>query len=253
MWGASAKDSGGPAVLVEHVSKRFVLPHERVVTIKGAALRALRGRSGADRFTAVSDVSFTLEHGERLGIIGANGSGKSTLLSMIARIYPPTTGRIVTRGRVCGLLGLGAGFNMELTGRDNIFLNGALFGLGTREMAKRYPAIAEFSELGEFLLAPMRTYSSGMVSRLGFSVAVHVDPDILLLDEVLAVGDEHFRAKCLQRLDEVCAGGTTVVLVSHQLAEITRLCPRTIWMHKGEAVMDGPSEEVTQQYLLKCG
>lgn len=241
-----------PFLLVDHVSKEFSLPHERVVTIKEAILRMLRGRSGTERFQAVSDVSFRMERGERVGIIGTNGSGKSTLLSMIARIYPPTKGRIVTHGRVVGLLGLGAGFNPDLSGRDNVFLNTALYGLSHREAVERYPQIAEFSELGDFLLAPVRTYSSGMFSRLGFAVAVSLSPDLLLLDEVLSVGDEHFRNKCTSRLEEVCRGGTTVVVVSHSLPQLMQLCPRSIWLHHGEMVMDGETERVAAAYLEKC-
>jgi len=242
-----------PAIVVDQVSKAFTLPHERIVTLKGALLKALRGRSGKDTFVALKGVSFSVQPGEVLGIIGANGSGKSTLLSMIARIYLPTSGQVTTRGRVCALLGLGAGMNPELSGRDNVFLNAALYGLRRQQVEARYSAIADFSELGDFMLAPMRTYSSGMFTRLAFAVAVHLDPDILLLDEVLAVGDEHFSRKCSEKLVEIRSSGATIVLVSHQLRQVAQLCPRAIWLHHGEMMMDGPTDQVAEAYVSKCG
>jgi homopolymeric O-antigen transport system ATP-binding protein len=245
-------NSNGPAVIVDDVTKEFVLPHERMVTLKGALLRALRGRSGADQFVAVRNVSFEVQPGEILGMVGRNGSGKTTLLSLIARIYQPTRGRIVTRGRVCALLGLGAGMDPELTGRDNVFLNAALYGLSQKDVAARYDAIAEFSELGDFLLAPVRTYSSGMFQRLAFSVAVHLSPDVLLLDEVLAVGDAHFSAKSLQRLRDICASGTTIILVSHALTQLANISARTIWLDCGEIVRDGETASVIREYAAAC-
>lgn len=249
----ATRASDGPPVVVQNVTKEFILPHERMVTLKGALLRALRGRSGADHFVALRNVSFELQRGEILGVIGRNGSGKTTLLSLIARIYLPTSGRITTQGRVCALLGLGAGMDPELTGRDNVFLNATLYGLQHKEVLERYDSIAEFSELGDFLLAPMRTYSSGMFQRLAFSVAAHLSPDVLLLDEVLAVGDAHFGAKSLQKMKEICASGTTIVLATHELDRLADICARTIWLDGGEVVRDGDTKSVVKEYAAACG
>jgi homopolymeric O-antigen transport system ATP-binding protein len=202
----------------------------------------------ADRFFALDDISVEIQKGEAVGIIGANGSGKSTLLGLIAGVIGPQRGTVEVRGRVAPLLELGAGFHYELTGYENIVLNGVLMGLTRREVAGRMEAIVAFSGLESSLNEPLRTYSSGMVARLGFSVAVHLDPDILLIDEILAVGDTHFQARCYDRLDEFRRQGTTFVIVSHALSEIRHLCDRVVWLAGGKIMMQGKPDEVIAAY-----
>jgi lipopolysaccharide transport system ATP-binding protein len=202
----------------------------------------------AHRFFALDDVSLEVQKGEAVGIIGPNGSGKSTLLGLIAGVIGPQTGTVEVRGRVAPLLELGAGFHYELTGYENIVLNGVLMGLTRRQVAARMDAIVEFSGLEASLNEPLRTYSSGMVARLGFSVAVHLDPDILLIDEILAVGDTHFQARCYERLEEFRRQGITFVMVSHALAEIRYLCDRVVWLEAGKIRMQGKPDEVIAAY-----
>jgi ABC-type polysaccharide/polyol phosphate transport system ATPase subunit len=199
-------------------------------------------------FWALQDVTFTVGKGERLGIIGPNGSGKTSLLSLIAGIYAPDRGRVTTRGRVVGLLGLGVGFDSEMSGRSNIFLNASLYGLPRRQIAARLDDIVRFADIGDFMDAPIRTYSSGMVQRLGFAIAAHLDADVLLLDEVLAVGDEEFRHKSTARLHGMCDQGKTIVLVSHDLDSVREMCEQAIWLEHGRIAAAGPAEEVVQTY-----
>ena len=202
----------------------------------------------ANHFFALDDISLAIRKGEAVGIIGANGSGKSTLLGLIAGVIGPQAGTVEVRGRVAPLLELGAGFHYELTGYENIVLNGVLMGLTRREVAARMEAIVAFSGLESSLNEPLRTYSSGMVARLGFSVAVHLEPDILLIDEILAVGDTHFQARCYERLEEFRRQGTTFVIVSHALAEIRFLCDRVVWLAGGKIMMQGTPDEVIAAY-----
>lgn len=202
----------------------------------------------ANHFFALDDISLAIRKGEAVGIIGANGSGKSTLLGLIAGVIGPQAGRVEVRGRVAPLLELGAGFHYELTGYENIVLNGVLMGLTRGEVAARMEAIVAFSGLEPSLNEPLRTYSSGMVARLGFSVAVHLEPDILLIDEILAVGDTHFQARCYERLEEFRRQGTTFVIVSHSLAEIRFLCDRVVWLAGGKIMMQGKPDEVIAAY-----
>ena len=202
----------------------------------------------ADRFLALDDVSLDVRQGETVGIVGANGSGKSTLLALIAGVIEPGAGTVEVHGRVVPLLELGAGFHYELTGHENIVLNGVLMGLTRGEVAARMDAIVAFSGLEASLNEPLRTYSSGMVARLGFSVAVHLSPDILLIDEILAVGDNHFQARCYERLEEFRRQGTTFVIVSHSLKEIRALCNRVVWLAGGRVVMEGHPDEVIAAY-----
>jgi len=237
------------AVIVENVSRRFLVPHMRVTTLKGRVLGFVRGQKITyDEFWALRDVSFGVPKGDMLGIVGPNGSGKSTLLRIIAGIYRPSSGRVATHGRVCGLLELGIGFHEDLSGRDNIFLNASLFGLMRKEVEAKYDQIVEFAELGDFIDAPLRTYSTGMTTRLAFSIAIQVEADVLLLDEVLAVGDQHFMGKCVEHMSKIRDSGTTIVYVSHDLAKVKELCPRAIWLDKGRVVMDGAAAEVTEAY-----
>ena len=242
------------------VSKRFTLHHERaksfqemVVSLFGLRPPSKRGVAlptpVRQDFWALKDVNFGIYAGEVVGIIGENGSGKSTTLKLISRILQPTSGSVSVRGKVSALLELGAGFHPELTGRENVFLNGSLLGIARRDMEDRFGQIVEFSELGEFIDTPIKHYSSGMTMRLGFAVAVHVDPDILLTDEVLAVGDEAFQRKCLDYISGLRRRGVTIIFVSHALEAVRGLCRRVIWLDHGKVIADGPAGEVIDRYL----
>ena len=212
------------------------------------ALLWLRRRAVFEDFWALRDLNLRISAGERLGVVGRNGAGKSTLLQVIARIVTPTIGSAVVRGQVAPLLQLGAGFDTELTGRENVFLNGALLGLSRAQIEAQFDAIIDFAELPEFVDVPLRAYSSGMAARLGFAVATAVQPEILLIDEVLSVGDEQFREKCVARMRDFSAHATTVVLVTHDPALITQQCTRAIWLDRGRVLGEGPPEEVMNAY-----
>ena len=233
---------------VRDLWKRYRRPHQRVSTLKEALLAFFRGQTGYEEFWALRSISFTVEPGEVVGVVGPNGSGKSTLLAILARVLVPTRGTVRVEGRVCPMLELGTGFHPDLTGRENVYLNASLLGLNRRETRDRYGAIVEFAELAEFMEAPVKTYSSGMVVRLGFSVAVHLDPDVLLIDEVLGVGDEHFQHKSFERLMEFKQQGKTILVVSHELNAIGRFCERAIWLDHGHMMMDSTSDQVVQKY-----
>ena len=239
------------AVIVENVSKRFRrYPTRGHTTLKEALLKGqlLRMRRDREYVEALKDVSFAVPEGTVLGIIGPNGAGKSTLLRLIAGIYRPTTGRIVVNGRLSALLNLGLGFHPELTGRENIIIGGLAMGLSRREIMRRLDEIVAFAELEEFIDAPVRTYSSGMYMRLAFSVAVNVDPDILLLDEVLAVGDAHFAEKSRARMEEFKEGGKTILLVTHDLATVESWCHQALWLEGGKVRALGEPREVVKRY-----
>ncbi|MHB0888560.1 ABC transporter ATP-binding protein [Acidithiobacillus sp.] len=230
-----------PAVIVEHVSKEFILRHNRAMGIKTRFLALFHAakRERREHFQALHDVSFTVEQGEALGLLGHNGSGKSTLLQIIAGILQPTSGRVVTDGRVAPLIQLGVGFNPELTGMENIFLNASLYGFRNRDVKKRLKSIIEFSELAHFIDTPLKNYSSGMQMRLGFSVAAHLDPDILLADEILAVGDQAFQDKCHDKIAELRAQGMTLILVSHSPAQVDKFCDQFVRLDHGRVVEKG--------------
>ncbi len=198
---------------------------------------------------ALKDVSLTIRHGETVGLIGVNGSGKSTLLAIIARVILPSAGRVQVNGRVAPLLQLGVGFHPDLTGLENVYFNGIILGLTRQQIAERLPSIIRFAELEEFIDTPVRAYSSGMVLRLGFAVAVHTDPEIILMDEVLAVGDEAFQHKCLRKIQEFQQEGRTILLVSHDMNQVRQVATRTVWLHQGRVMADGDTEEVVRQYL----
>lgn len=241
------------AVCFEHVSKRFVLQHERDRSFQELTVnlfRRLRRRRRREDFWALRDVSFSVEPGETLGIIGENGSGKSTTLKLVSRILEPTSGRIEVNGRVSALLELGAGFHPDLTGRENIYLNASLLGFSRREIRQKTESIIAFAELERFIDIPVRHYSSGMFMRLGFAIAIHVDPDILLTDEVLAVGDESFQRKCLEKIGELQRCGKTILFVSHDMNAIRNLCNRVLWLHQGKVQAIGEAERVVDAYLL---
>lgn len=238
------------AVRFEHVSKSYPKYHQILRGFKASMLHASETIRAfkRERFMALDDVSFEVEEGESLGLIGPNGSGKSTTLALIAGVLKPQVGKVEFRGRICPLLELGAGFHLELTGRENILLNGVLLGLTRREVLTKMEEIVAFSELEPFLDQPIRTYSSGMMARLGFSVAAHLDPEILLIDEVLAVGDLRFQAKCLEKLDEFKKRHVTIVLVSHSLGEVRSFCERVIWLKDGRIAADGKPGSVIPRY-----
>jgi lipopolysaccharide transport system ATP-binding protein len=237
-------------IRLDHVSKAY--PRHRHLTrgLKHNLLHLpdLIRRLKADRFLALDDVSLEAKRGEAVGIIGPNGSGKSTMLGLIAGVIQPQAGTVEVLGRVAPLLELGAGFHYELTGRENIVLNAVLMGLTRREVTERLDAIVAFSGVEAFLDEPLRTYSSGMVARLGFSVAAHLEPDILLIDEILAVGDAHFQAKCHERLADFRRQGVTLVIVSHAIEEVRLLCDRVVWLEAGRIAMEGEPGEVLEAY-----
>jgi len=238
------------AVELRDVSKRFRLHgRPRTTTVKSAIVDLIRRRSSQDqRFAALEHIDLGLEAGRTLGMIGRNGSGKSTLLKLIAGIYRPDTGSVRVQGRVAALIELGAGFHPELTGRENAIINGIMLGLSRREMLRRLDSIVSFAELGGFIDEPARTYSSGMYMRLGFSVAVHIDPDILLIDEVLAVGDESFAKKCADRFSELRRLGKTIVLVTHDTAAVERWCDEALWLDRGRVLAQGLPRKVIDLY-----
>ncbi len=238
----------GPVISLENVSVRYRAPEERLGTFKEYAIRRLQRPLRYSDFYALDGVNLEVCQGEVFGIIGRNGAGKSTLLKVVARVLRPTTGRVRIRGRVSPMLELGAGFHPELTGRENVFLNGTLLGHSHREIEAHMEAILEFAELGRFLDAPIRTYSSGMVARLGFAVATAWQPEILILDEVLAVGDELFRSKCAARMESFRAGGTTILLVTHDMDTVLSTCSRAAWLERGQIVSAGSPVSVVEEY-----
>ena len=237
-----------PAIRLEDVSVRYRVPRERIGSLKEYAIRRVRRRMSYDEFAALDHVSMEILPGETVGVVGRNGAGKSTLLKLIACVIPPTAGRAVIAGRIAPLLELGLGLHGELTGRENVMLQGALLGFSRAEMKRRLVRIVEWAELEEFIEAPIRTYSTGMMARLAFSVATDVDPDILLVDEALSVGDERFQLKCLDRMESFRRAGKTVLLVSHALAQVRDNCRRAIWLHDGRVVRDGDAASVTDAY-----
>ena len=237
-------------VRFDNVSKRFTLRHERSRSFQEAALAFLRGqRNSREELWALKDVSFAIERGKTLGLIGPNGSGKSTVLKLITRILEPTSGQVVVQGRVSALIELGAGFHPDLTGRENVYLNGSLLGFSRNEMKAKFDQIVEFSELEKFIDVPIKHYSSGMHMRLGFAVAIHVDPDILLIDEILAVGDQAFQNKCLGKIGELKSQGVTILFVSHDLEAVRNLCPSAIWLENGVIQESGTTDRVIDSYL----
>ncbi len=240
--------SGMATVRLEGVTVRYQAPQERVGTFKEYAIRRLQRRVRFTEFRALDGVDLEVHRGEIFGIIGRNGAGKSTLLKVVSRVLIPTRGRVYVRGLVSPLLELGAGFHPELTGRENVMLNGTLLGHSSRDLEARMQEIIDFSELGSFIEAPLRTYSSGMVARLGFAVATAWRPEILLVDEVLSVGDEPFQRKCAARMESYRAGGTTTLLVTHNMAVVESLCRRAAWLQHGKIAALGPAAEVIEAY-----
>jgi len=238
-----------PAIWVDSVGVEFRVPREQLSGIKEYTIRWLQRRLQHHHFQALKDVSLEIQTGEIFGIVGRNGAGKSTLLKLMARVLKPTTGRVVMRGVIAPLLELGAGFHSELTGRENVFFNSALLGYSRKEVAERMEEVVAFAEIDEFIDSPLRTYSTGMIARLGFAVATHTRPDILLIDEVLSVGDTQFQEKCLRRMQSFREQGTTIVLVSHSMARVREFCERAAWLDGGQLISQGGSASVVEQYF----
>lgn len=236
-----------PAIVVKGVWKDFKLFHERNPTLKETLLRGRR--AAYESFWALQDVSFSIKRGQTVGIIGENGSGKSTLLKLLTKILRPDKGEIIVNGKLSALLELGAGFHPDLTGRENIFLNGSILGLTRKEITAKLNEIIAFSELEKFIDNPVRNYSSGMYVRLGFAVAINVQPDILLIDEILAVGDESFQRKCLDKLFDLKEQGKTIIIVSHALDSVRQICDEAIWLEEGVLKKKGKAPEVVDAYL----
>ena len=237
------------AICFEGVSVRYRVPRERVSGIKEFTIRWLQRRLAFEEFWALRDVSFTVEPGEVFGVIGSNGAGKSTMLKVMARVLQPTRGRVVMHGKLAPLLELGGGFHSELVGRENIYLNMALLGYTRKQTDKLFDSIVDFAEVGDFIDAPLRTYSTGMIARLGFSVATSVRPSILLVDEVLSVGDTRFQEKCLDRMNSFQRQGTTIVIVSHTMGTIQNFCRRALWLDSGQIRAMGEVNEVVARYI----
>ncbi len=236
------------AVVVDHVNMNFRLNKNRTTSLKEWTITLLKHDLTYEDFFALKDVSFSMPRGQILGLIGTNGSGKSTLLKVISGIYKPTDGTVRVTGRISPMVELGSGFDMELSGRENIFLNGAILGYDEWFLKDKYDEILEFSELQNFINQPLKTYSSGMLMRLAFSVASIVEPDILIVDEILSVGDEKFQAKSLARMNHLIKSGATVIFVSHNLKQIQKFCNRVIWLERGRIRMDGNALDVCSAY-----
>ena len=240
-------------IKLENVSMHFRMDKNKTTSFKEWVVTHLLGKQKFEDFYALSDVSFDVKRGEIIGIIGRNGAGKSTLLKVISGIYKPTKGKVVTAGRVAPMLELGSGFDQELSGHDNIFLNGAILGFSEEFLQAKYNDIVSFSELGEFINMPIKTYSSGMMARLAFAVATVIEPEILIVDEILAVGDAAFQEKSRARMMDMMSGGTTVLFVSHSLDQIREMCDRCVWLEHGEVRMVGETEKVCAAYEQMLG
>lgn len=241
----------GPAIVFDHVSKSYPLYHHITGGIKHLLFNLPKSLKlfRSARFEALTDISFQVRQGESLGIVGRNGAGKSTMLGLMAGVLRPSSGTVVMNGRISPLLELGGGFHPELTGCENIMLNGVLLGMTRDEVRERMEAITAFSELGEFINQPIRTFSSGMLARLGFSVIAYLDSEILLIDEILAVGDQNFQKKCIDKMIEFRKNGVTMVLVSHSMEDIKRVCDRAIWVENHRMKMVGAAAEVVAAYM----
>lgn len=236
---------------IKDLSVKYKLSRSRPKTVQEYLLGILKGKiSKNEDFWALRDITFNIQKSENTGIIGQNGAGKSTLLKIIAGVIKPTSGIAKINGKVAPLIELGAGFDMDLTGEENIYLNGSILGLSKKEISRRFDSIVEFSELKDFIYAPLRTFSSGMVARLAFSIAISMDADILIVDEALSVGDESFRVKCKDRIDEAIKAGTTLIFVSHNISEVQNICEKALWLHHGKMIDEGDAEIVSRRYMI---
>ena len=244
------KKKNNIAIKVTNMTKNFKLYSDKSNTLKE---RLVRGRKNKTKYvTVLKDINLEIKQGETVALIGVNGSGKSTLLKLMTKIIYPNEGTVEVNGKLTSLLELGAGFHPDFTGRENIYFNASIFGLTKSEIDKRLDDIIDFSELGKYIDTPVRTYSSGMYMRLAFSVAINVDAEILLIDEILAVGDQHFQEKCFAKLEELAKSEKTIVIVSHSLEPIKKLCNRAIWINDGKLMLDGDINKVTDAYLKAC-
>ena len=233
---------------VRDVSMRFRMANDRISSIKEYAIARLRGKLKYNEFEALKHVSFDVKRGEVIGLIGHNGAGKSTMLKVISGILKPTEGSVIVRGNVAPMLELGSGFDFDMTGRENIFLNGAILGYSEDFLKSKYDEIVAFSEIGQFIDVPLRNYSSGMIARLAFSVATVIVPEVLIVDEVLSVGDVAFQEKSRRRMMELMCGGTTVLFVSHSMGQIREMCNRVVWLDHGEVKMFGETKQICEAY-----
>ena len=241
-----------PIIDVKDVSMFFRMENDKTDTLKEFFVKLVQRKLRYSEFRALNDVSFSVQRGEAVALIGVNGSGKSTMLKLIAGVMNPTRGDVRVGGTIAPLIELGAGFDLDLTARENIFLNGALLGHKRSEMKKNFDKIVDFAELWDFIDAPLRSFSSGMVARLGFAIATEVKADILAVDEILAVGDFNFQQKCHARMQQMLDQGTTLLFVSHDTEQVKKLCPRAIWLDHGNLMQDGPSNEVCDAYLERA-
>lgn len=239
------------SIVVKDMTKKFKLYSDKPTTLKERLVRGKKNK--VEERVVLNNINLKIKKGETVALIGVNGSGKSTLLKLMTKIIYPNKGTVETVGKLTSLLELGAGFHPDFTGRENIYFNAAIFGLTRTDIEKRIDDIIAFSELGDFIDSPVRTYSSGMYMRLAFSVAINVDADILLIDEILAVGDQHFQDKCFEKLKEIAESDKTIVIVSHSLESIKKLCKRAIWINNGKVALDGKCDEVIAKYLETCG
>jgi len=245
------KQQNNVAIKVQEMTKSFKLFYDKPSTLKERLV--FWNKKKSETRTVLSDINLEIKKGETVALVGTNGSGKSTLLKLMTKIIYPTKGKIVTNGKLTSLLELGAGFHPDFTGRENIYFNASIFGLTKHEIEKRIDDIISFSELENFIDNPVRTYSSGQYMRLAFSIAINVDAEILLIDEILAVGDQHFQDKCFAKLEEFKNSDKTVVIVSHSLDAIKKLCTRAIWIYEGKVKLDGKVDKVVDEYLKVCG
>ncbi|WP_077329097.1 ABC transporter ATP-binding protein [Virgibacillus siamensis] len=236
------------SIVVDNVTMKYMLSTEKIESVKEYIVRKIKGNMKYNHFHALNDVSFTIGSGDRVGVIGHNGAGKSTLLKIISGVIRPSKGNVTVNGNIAPLLELGAGFDPDFTGAENIYLNGALLGKSREFLEARYQEIVDYSELGEFIDVPVKNYSTGMRAKLGFSIATQIDPDILIVDEVLAVGDQKFKKKSFQTMKELMASGKTVVMVSHNLGQIQNMMDKVIWLEKGKVMDFGDAKTVIDKY-----
>ena len=249
---ATSEENDDYIIEVDNVSMEFFTRDEKIDNLKELIIRLIKGKAQRKATKVLHEVSFKVKRGESIGLIGHNGAGKSTLLKLIAEIYKPTKGTVKVNGKVAPLLNLGAGFDYESSGKENVYLNGAILGYSRKEIAKKYEEIVEFAELKDYMHIPLKNYSSGMVARLGFAIAIDVQPDILLVDEILSVGDENFRKKCAQKVNELRERGVTFVIVSHNMQQVKSLCQKAIWIENSEVMAYGEVNEVCDKYQKYC-